>query len=261
LKYEIVASMKDRSRSFKTVESDAVGKVELEPIVLKPVDRIVTGTVVDENDVPVANAQVYPYGEDQPELQSAIRADAQGMFSFKACEGKVNVMVGGGEENQLSGNAVVEAGSNFVKVVIFDRTPKNYKPVKGQKVDGLQEYVSGLDTAGLQGKRLLILFVDINQFPADIVGQNASEQFRKLQAKGVEVIGIQVNKCDAVKFDEWVQKVKCPFSFYIAKNGDELRSKFGVNQVPWIILTDSNHVVSAEGVNGSDFEKELGLHL
>jgi len=85
-----------------------------------------------------------------------------------------------------------------------------------------------------------------------------SEQARELKAKDIVVVAVQASKVDENKLNEWVKKNNIPFPVGINKGDEEeIRLSWGVKSLPWLILTDCEHIVRAEGF-GLD---ELGQKL
>lgn len=63
------------------------------------------------------------------------------------------------------------------------------------------------------------------------------------------VVAIQASEIDEDTLNEWVKEQDIPFSVGLFQ-GDEEKTRFawGVRSLPWLILTDSRHIVIAEGV-------------
>ena len=67
--------------------------------------------------------------------------------------------------------------------------------------------------------------------------------------KGVAVVAVQASKIEQEKLNQWINKYNIPFP--VGKiNGDveKIRFNWGVKSLPWLILTDKQHVVQSEGL-------------
>ena len=89
-------------------------RMEVEPLILKPADRSVSGVVVDEQDRPVSKASISCYGPDQPWRH--VMADDQGRFKIEGiCAGSIEIVA---DIRDLSGSIRTQADAQDVKVVL-----------------------------------------------------------------------------------------------------------------------------------------------
>jgi hypothetical protein len=97
-------------------------------------------------------------------------------------------------------------------------------------------------------EKLLVCFWDMNQRPSRKTLQRLVGRAEELKQKGITVIVVQASKVEKDKLNDWVQKNRIPFSVGISQN-DEARTRlaWGIKSLPWLILTDRNRVVTAEG--------------
>ena len=99
-----------------------------------------------------------------------------------------------------------------------------------------------------KGKKLLVCFWDINQRPSRNCIAQLAKQTERLKEKGLTVAAVQASKVDQDTLDEWVKKNNIPFPVgMIEGDEEEVRFTWGVKSLPWLILTDRGHVVTAEG--------------
>ncbi len=70
--------------------------------------------------------------------------------------------------------------------------------------------------------------------------------------------GIQVGQMERADLDQWLKDQKMPFQVQTL-NGDfeQQRSAWGVKALPWLVLTDKDHVVRAEGFAIDELEAKL----
>ncbi len=76
------------TRQLQEAET-AVSELALAPIVLNLADQLVAGTVVNDDNKPVAGALVRCLSADQP--NTITRADASGHFELKVCAGRIQL--------------------------------------------------------------------------------------------------------------------------------------------------------------------------
>jgi hypothetical protein len=88
--------------------------------------------------------------------------------------------------------------------------------------------------------------------------KHRSARAQELKAKGMAIAAVQASKIDENSLDEWRKKHNIPFPFGMVQ-GDEDRALFtlGVPSLPCLILTDSQHVVAAEGFRLSELDAKI----
>jgi len=109
-----------------------------------------------------------------------------------------------------------------------------------------------------QGKKLLVCFWDMEQRPSRYCITQLAKQAEQLKEKGVMVVVVHASKVDENALNEWVKKYKIPFTVGMVQ-GDVEKTLFtwGVKSLPWLLLTDRNHVVTAEGLAISELREKL----
>jgi hypothetical protein len=108
------------------------------------------------------------------------------------------------------------------------------------------------------GKMILICFWDMDQRPSRRCITRLAEQAAELKGKDVMVLTVQASKAEQSTLDEWVKKNNIPFPVAMVKgDAQKVRFAWGVKSLPWLILTDSRHVVTAEGFGLSDLDERI----
>jgi hypothetical protein len=104
-----------------------------------------------------------------------------------------------------------------------------------------------IDT-GQADKAILACFWDMQQRPSRNCLRQLSTRAQELKARDIVVVPIQAAKVDRKTLDEWIKKNNIPFPVGMVQ-GDEKETRFswGVKSLPWLILTDRQHIVRAEG--------------
>ena len=109
-----------------------------------------------------------------------------------------------------------------------------------------------------KGKMMLVCFLDIEQRPSRNCLRQLSAKAQGLAAKGVVVAAVQASKIDKNSLDKWGKKYNTSFPLGMVQ-GDQETTRFtwGVRSLPWLILTDSRHVVAAAGFRFSELDEKI----
>ena len=112
--------------------------------------------------------------------------------------------------------------------------------------------------ANTAGKMILICFLDIEQRPSRNCLRRLNARALELKAKGMVIAAVHASKIDENNLDEWRRKHNISFPFgTVQGDGDKVRFAWGVSSLPWLILTDSRHVVAAEGFGLSELDAKI----
>lgn len=106
---------------------------------------------------------------------------------------------------------------------------------------------------------LLICFFDMNQRPSRHCLMQLVKQAGAFKKKEAVVVAVQVSQIDEKTINEWAKKNSIPFPIGTIKNNEEKKICFtwGVKSLPWLILTDKEHVVIAEGFGLDELEDKI----
>jgi peroxiredoxin len=243
--------------------SDTTNPVRLDPMVLQPANQIITGIVMDSNDHPVAGALINVYGRRLsgsfgPPPRGKTLTDEKGCFRVVGlCEEPLEIFAQSLSKNQQTGTTWAHSGNENVKVVLGQRlqfTPS----LIGKPLPELRDLKIDLPQVGLNSKMILICFFDMNQRPSRNCFRKLSENAQELKEKDIVVVAIQSTKIDEKTLKEWIEKYKIPFPIGIVEGDEEeIRFAWGVKSLPWLILTDQQHVVQSEGFAFSELDNKL----
>jgi len=225
----------------------------------------VSGVVVDVNDTPVDGARVHCYGGDgQPQRET--QTDAQGKFTLdKVCQGRIriNANVSSGKTYRY-GYVETEGGAANVRIVVSESpsstryVPKQPPSLVGKALPELKGLGIELSPADIQGKMVLVCFWDMQQRPSRYCIVELAKQAEQLKQKGVTIVAVQASAVEANALKEWVKKQNISLPVGMVK-GDVEKTKFawGVRSLPWLVLTNGDHVVTAEGFAVSELDKKI----
>jgi len=108
------------------------------------------------------------------------------------------------------------------------------------------------------GKRVLLCFWDVGQRPSRNCIQRLAKRQVALASKGVAVIPVHIAAPGETPPSEWLEKNRIPL---LTEDLDDGRAKarqiWGARMLPWLVLTDGNHVVTAEGFALDELDQKL----
>ena len=130
---------------------------------------------------------------------------------------------------------------------------------KERKITSFADIDIEFDFDQAKDKRLLVCFWDMNQRQSRNCIMQLAKQAEQLEEKGVAVITVHVSNIDEKTLNEWAKKNVIPFpAGMIQGDAGKVRLEWGVKSLPWLILTDSKHVVYADGFSLGELENKLG---
>jgi hypothetical protein len=109
-----------------------------------------------------------------------------------------------------------------------------------------------------KNKMLMVCFFDMEQRPSRNCLLQLSKRAQELKAKDIVVVVVQASKIKENTLNEWVKKNDILFpAGMIEADEEKTRFTWGVRSLPWLILTDSQHVIHAEGFAVSELDKKI----
>jgi protocatechuate 3,4-dioxygenase beta subunit len=261
----VVAEGYGEIRKEEISTDDAVNNhLDIGALILAVANLSVSGVVVDNDGKPVAGARIYCYGEGQS--RSRAETDIEGKFTLeKVCAGRIRINADKSGTTRLYGNIETEGGATDVRVVISERPsstryePKQPPSLVGRPLPDLKEVGIDLPPGDADGKMLLVCFFDMEQRPSRHCITQLAKQAEQLKGKGVTIVAVQASNVDKNTLDEWVKKSNVPFSVGMVQDeAEKARFAWGVRSLPWLILTDTSHIVRAAGFPFKELNDKLG---
>jgi L-ascorbate metabolism protein UlaG (beta-lactamase superfamily) len=107
-------------------------------------------------------------------------------------------------------------------------------------------------------KMILVCFWDMNQRPARYYIRHLAERAEDLAQKDVTVVGVQVSDINDKSLNKWVKEnnIRFPIGRTFPEHG-KTPFDWGVKSLPWLILTDRQHIVTAEGFGLIDLNDKI----
>ncbi len=109
-----------------------------------------------------------------------------------------------------------------------------------------------------EGKSILVCFFDMEQRPSRNCLMQLSKRAQELKAKDIIIISIQASKIEKEQLNKWLrnQNISLPVGI-IETSEKETCLSWGVKSLPWMILTDKQHVVTTEGFSISELNEKI----
>jgi len=252
-------------KSVQTNTNEIINEhINLEPLVLNIANLSVSGVVVDQNDQPIFNARIFASVYGQPSIQQT-RTNAKGEFTLeKICAGQISLDVRKEVPQSLVGRASVKAGDKGIKIVVsspnLTRRPVSRQPVSlvNKPLPAFDNIYVNFPAEQSKDKRVLICFWDIEQWPSRNLIIELTKQVQKLTENNVVVLLIHTSEISQDEIEKWTKEYNIPFiSGRIIRDYDRTMFNWSVRVRPWLVLTDKNHVITAEGFSINELDEKL----
>jgi hypothetical protein len=134
------------------------------------------------------------------------------------------------------------------------RVPKPYvDPISlaGKMLPPLDQIGHAIDGDRTRDKALLVCFFDMNQRPSRNCLLQLSRKVGSFTGKGLVVLAVQTPKVEGITLDDWLEQsdISLPVGQIATADDERTRFTWGVKALPWLVLTDRNHIVTAEGIS------------
>jgi protocatechuate 3,4-dioxygenase beta subunit len=225
--------------------------VELPDVELMAANASLTGRVIDQQGRPVSGAPVFVGGTmqfDQPD--KTVSTDAQGRFAVsRICPGPLKLQANFPSSPGGKGETYAYGGNRDVKVVLGkDLTHVGDASLVGKKLPDLTRFEAEGLAKPVSGRRTLICFFALSPPPAQECLKRLEAMAPDLHRDGVDLMCVEATARKAEALANWRRKQR--ISLPMATTEPEpvkVRQQWAVRSVPWLILTDSDGIVTAEG--------------
>jgi len=113
-----------------------------------------------------------------------------------------------------------------------------------------------------KGKMILVCFFDMEQRPSRNCIMQLARQARQLKQEGVAVVTVQASKVDEKKLNEWAKRNDIPFPVgTIQADEKKTRVNWGIRSLPWLVVTNKQHVIQAEGLTPDQLDDVINQHV
>ena len=141
------------------------------------------------------------------------------------------------------------------KVVSLVTEPQS---IIGKPLPDINDLKITLSPDDINNKSMLMCFYDMQQRPSRNCMKQLSKKAEELKEKDIIVVAIQATKVDEKVLDKWLKENDLPFpAGMIRADEEKTRIKWGVRSLPWLILTDKQHIVMAEGFSLEELNDKI----
>jgi gluconolactonase len=107
-------------------------------------------------------------------------------------------------------------------------------------------------------KMILVCFFDMEQRPSRNIVQLLAEKAKDFAEEGVEVVCVRTSDVDENSLNAWVKEKDIHFPIgRTSRDRGTSSFEWGVQWLPWLILTDRTHIVVAEGLDLGDLNDKI----
>ena len=230
---------------------------------LKPANLSISGILVDANDMPVAGRAIHlagPRGNDEQPRRMTVTNEKGEFYVGRVCRGPLRIQAGYSSDPGDIGYLDAHGGDKNVKVVVGQKgVHAKHVSLEGKPLPNLTEFKVCLLPDDANNMKLLVCFFDIGQRPSRHFVRELAKKAEQLDEKGITIVTVQASRVDKGKLDKWVEDNNIGFAVgMIEGEEEERRFKWGVTRLPWLILTDKEHVVRAEGFGLGEVDEKIG---
>ncbi len=138
--------------------------------------------------------------------------------------------------------------------------PAKAAPLTGSPLPRFEGIGIDLAPERLKDKRVLVCFFDWEQRPSRNSVMQLARQADSLGAKGVAVVAVSVTTTSDAALQAWAKENSIPFPVgMIQGDKDETLFVWSVKSLPWLVLSDSGHMVTAEGFAPDELNRRLDV--
>ena len=231
---------------------------EIKPLVLQPADQSISGSVINaEGKAVVAGRVILTRGKNQPIRRTVTDSDG-GFIIKRVCKGPLRIQAKSDNSSEGAGFIKAEGGDQNVKIILGqNRIHTKHISLTGKQLPDFQDFNIDLSPDANE-KMLVVCFWDMNQRPSRNCIMQLSKRAQELKAKGIVIIAVQASKVEINALDKWVSENNIVFPLgMIQGNVEQTRLAWGIKSLPWLILTDSRHIVQTEGFSIIELDDKI----
>jgi len=230
---------------------------------LIPATESVSGYVVNAQGVPVPEAElgVNSVGGVVPQHRIMTATDEQGRFCLPhLCKGAIEITASYGSKPSDRGTLTLQVPAENVKIVLGkDLYHDATLSLLGKPLPDLSTLSKNIDFNEIDGKPVLLCLMDIEQRPSRQCLKQLAGQAESMASKGVTPIVVQVSKVDLTRYDAFLRAGHIDMPLHMIEQDFEAKKiDWGVKGLPWLIVTDKEHIVIAEGFAVNELDEKIG---
>jgi len=123
------------------------------------------------------------------------------------------------------------------------------------KFEGIKLRLSAQQT---KDRAILLCFFDMEQRPSRYCITQLAKRAEELKQKGIAVVAVQTSQVTENTLNEWTRKNNIPFPVgAITEDIEKTRFAWGIKSLPWLILTDQEHIVRSNGFSLAELDEKI----
>ena len=135
--------------------------------------------------------------------------------------------------------------------------PPEPESLKGKPLPSL-EAVALQNLDAIEGNMILLCFFDLEQRPSRHFVKTLAGRTKPLAKLGVVVLGVESSGMARPEALNWMKENGLSFPIgRIEKEREKILASFGVESLPWLLLTDRGHVVRFENIEFDEIEEKV----
>ena len=138
--------------------------------------------------------------------------------------------------------------------------PEELEPASlvGEHLPELVQFSIRLEPKWTENKKILVCFWDMSQRPSRNCVQTLNKRAQMLLKKNIYIVFVHAEEIKRMKLDAWVKENRIGPPVGVSRSRlSGLRQSWGVQSMPWLILTDKEHVVRAEGFALDELDEKI----
>jgi len=226
--------------------------------------------------VPIANVEVKLEQTDRTsythlgfDRDRTADTDSEGRFSFEHIRTKIRPSSGRSDKDwdyvprvwQVSYGETSKTVAFYESMVINDFeliVQSEPSLLAGNVLPGFDGIDIDLAAGQTKNKMMLVCFFDMNQRPSRNCIMQIAKKAPRIYQNDTIIVAVQASKVEQNALNEWIKKYNIPFPVGTITGGEnEIRSAWGVRALPWLILSDLNQIIRAEGFAITELDEKL----
>jgi len=248
------------NRRFET-RGQAGDTQDIGAFTLIPATESVSGCVVTAKGVPVPEAEVSVHSARGavPQYSHYSATDEQGRFRLPLlCEGAIKIEASGRSKYPGKGTLMLQTPAENVKIVLGKNLDHDATlSLSGKPLPDLSALSKDLNQIQAPDTPLLVCLCDIQQRPSRQCLFGLSQKVDALSARGLALVVVQVSDVPELH-QPWLNNALTDLPIHMCECDFETRRRaWAVSGLPWLILTDKDHVVRADGFALSELDLKI----
>jgi len=224
-------------------------EVKMKPLILQPADLLISGVVVDTEGKPAAGVPIFLHPA-KGQASRTTTTDDNGRFSIKrVCKGPLRLQANFSNNPDESGSVKTQSFEKNIKIILGQiKVYQHYISLMSKPLPEMEDLKIAPLPADADNRMILVCFWDMQQRPSRHCLRQLSTKAQELKTKDISIVAVQVSMVDEEALEEWMSQNSIAFSVGMIQGDiEKSRIAWGVRSLPWLILTDKEHIVRAEG--------------